>query len=93
MQYNPDIHHRRSIGLKGYDYAKLGAWVETFVARVHAVTIESPPTRGRGLKSDILGFGGGTGASLFKKVMRDHAFLRDTMLLLRDNFSYRRRPV
>jgi len=24
MKYNPDIHHRRSIRLKGYDYAKAG---------------------------------------------------------------------
>jgi len=26
MKYNPDIHHRRSIGLKGYDYSQPGAY-------------------------------------------------------------------
>ncbi len=29
MQYNPDIHHRRSIRLKGYDYAQAGAYFVT----------------------------------------------------------------
>jgi REP element-mobilizing transposase RayT len=28
-RYNPDIHHRRSIRLKGYDYAKNGAYFLT----------------------------------------------------------------
>lgn len=29
MSYNPDIHHRRSIRLKGYDYSKAGAYFVT----------------------------------------------------------------
>jgi len=29
MKYNPDIHHRRSIRLKGYDYAREGAYFIT----------------------------------------------------------------
>ena len=29
MTYNPDIHHRRSIRLKGYDYSKAGAYFVT----------------------------------------------------------------
>lgn len=29
MTYNPDLHHRRSIRLKGYDYSKLGAYFIT----------------------------------------------------------------
>jgi putative transposase len=29
MPYNPDIHHRRSIRLQGYDYAQLGAYFLT----------------------------------------------------------------
>ena len=29
MRYNPQIHHRRSIRLKGYDYAKAGAYFIT----------------------------------------------------------------
>ncbi len=29
MKYNPDIHHRRSIRLKGYDYAQPGAYFVT----------------------------------------------------------------
>jgi putative transposase len=29
MKYNPDIHHRRSIRLKGYDYAKAGDYFLT----------------------------------------------------------------
>ncbi len=31
-QYNPDIHHRRSIRLKGYDYAQAGAYFVTICA-------------------------------------------------------------
>jgi REP element-mobilizing transposase RayT len=30
MKYNPDIHHRRSIRLKGYDYTQPGAYFITF---------------------------------------------------------------
>ncbi|MCI5129741.1 MAG: hypothetical protein D3907_14935, partial [Candidatus Electrothrix sp. AUS3] len=29
MSYNPDIHHRRSIRLQGYDYAQAGAYFLT----------------------------------------------------------------
>jgi putative transposase len=29
MAYNPDIHHRRSIRLKGYDYSATGAYFVT----------------------------------------------------------------
>jgi hypothetical protein len=31
MKYNPDIHHRRSIRLKGYDYSQRGAYFVTLV--------------------------------------------------------------
>ena len=30
MKYNPEIHHRRSIRLKGYDYSQPGAYFVTF---------------------------------------------------------------
>jgi REP element-mobilizing transposase RayT len=33
MKYNPDIHHRRSIRLKGYDYAQAGAYFVTICAQ------------------------------------------------------------
>lgn len=29
MKYNPEIHHRKSIRLKGYDYSKSGAYFIT----------------------------------------------------------------
>jgi len=32
MKYNPEIHHRRSIRLKGYDYSQSGAYFATIVA-------------------------------------------------------------
>jgi len=32
-RYNPDIHHRRSIRLKGYDYTRAGAYFVTICAR------------------------------------------------------------
>lgn len=37
MKYNPKIHHRRSIRLKGYDYTQPGAYFVTFCAyqRMH----------------------------------------------------------
>jgi len=37
MKYNPEIHHRRSIRLKGYDYTQPGAYFVTFCAyqRLH----------------------------------------------------------
>lgn len=33
MKYNPDIHHRHSIRLKGYDYARTGAYFVTICAK------------------------------------------------------------
>ena len=33
MNYNPNIHHRRSIRLKGYDYAREGAYFITICCR------------------------------------------------------------
>lgn len=32
MSYNPDIHHRRSIRLKAYDYSQAGAYFVTICA-------------------------------------------------------------
>jgi REP element-mobilizing transposase RayT len=32
MKYNPDIHHRRSIRLEGYDYSQAGAYFVTICA-------------------------------------------------------------
>ena len=32
MKYNPEIHHRRSIRLQGYDYSKQGAYFITLCA-------------------------------------------------------------
>jgi REP element-mobilizing transposase RayT len=36
MTYNPEIHHRRSIRLRGYDYAGLGAYFVTICAHNRA---------------------------------------------------------
>ncbi|MFA6053734.1 MAG: transposase [Thermodesulfovibrionales bacterium] len=36
MTYNPEIHHRRSIRLKGYDYSQAGAYFVTVCAKDHA---------------------------------------------------------
>ena len=33
MPYNPDIHHRRSIRLKEYDYSQVGAYFITIVTQ------------------------------------------------------------
>ena len=33
MKFNPDIHHRRSIRLKGYDYSQPGAYFITLVTQ------------------------------------------------------------
>lgn len=33
MRYDPRVHHRRSIRLKGYDYAQAGAYFVTICAR------------------------------------------------------------
>ena len=37
MKYNPDIHHRRSIRLKGYDYSRCGAYFVTLCAHKRAM--------------------------------------------------------
>jgi len=31
--YDPDVHHRRSIRLEGYDYAQVGAYLVTIYGR------------------------------------------------------------
>jgi REP element-mobilizing transposase RayT len=36
MKYNPEIHHRRSIRLKGYDYSRSGAYFVTIVTQGRA---------------------------------------------------------
>src|SRR5215216_4144609 len=36
MKYNPDIHHRRSIRLRGYDYAQNGWYFVTICAQGRA---------------------------------------------------------
>lgn len=33
MKYNPDLHHRRSIRLQGYDYINTGAYFVTVCCR------------------------------------------------------------
>ena len=33
MKYNPEIHHRRSIRLKGYDYSSNGLYYITICAQ------------------------------------------------------------
>ena len=33
MKYKPDIHHRRSIRLQGYDYSQAGAYFVTICAQ------------------------------------------------------------
>ncbi len=35
MSYDPKIHHRRSIRLKGYDYARAGAYFVTIITENH----------------------------------------------------------
>ncbi|HMM99112.1 MAG TPA: hypothetical protein PKC99_08900, partial [Anaerolineales bacterium] len=36
MKYDPKIHHRRSIRLKGYDYSQAGAYFVTIVTQGRA---------------------------------------------------------
>jgi putative transposase len=36
MTYNPNIHHRRSIRLKGYDYSRAGAYYITICCQDRA---------------------------------------------------------
>lgn len=33
MKYNPEIHHRRSIRLEGYDYSQAGVYFVTICTR------------------------------------------------------------
>ncbi|MFN8483222.1 MAG: transposase [Anaerolineae bacterium] len=48
MNYNPDIHHRRSIRLKGYDYSQAGAYFiticvqqrESLLGEIHAGSLQ-----------------------------------------------------
>jgi len=35
-RYNPDLHHRRSIRLRGYDYAQAGAYFITICTQGRA---------------------------------------------------------
>ncbi len=35
MTYNPEIHHRQSIRLKGYDYSQAGAYFVTICVKDH----------------------------------------------------------
>ncbi|MEA5551501.1 transposase [Anabaena cylindrica UHCC 0172] len=35
MKYNPDIHHRRSIRLRGYDYSQPGSYFVTICTQDH----------------------------------------------------------
>ncbi len=42
-QYNPAVHHRRSIRLKGYDYAAGGVYFVTICAHHKAGNIFAPP--------------------------------------------------
>lgn len=45
MKYNPDIHHRRSIRLPGYDYASSGYYFVTICSQARDVTFAEPVTR------------------------------------------------
>ena len=40
MKYNPDIHHRRSIRLAGYDYSQCGYYFITVFANTNNETME-----------------------------------------------------
>jgi len=42
-QYNPEIHHRRSIRLKGHDYAGGGLYFVTICTNRDAGNIFAPP--------------------------------------------------
>ena len=39
MSYNPNIHHRRSIRLRGYDYVQAGAYFVTICTQGREETI------------------------------------------------------
>ncbi|HLG33542.1 MAG TPA: hypothetical protein VI757_01570 [Bacteroidia bacterium] len=42
MPYNPDIHHRRAVRLKGYDYTQAGLYFITICTRVGTRHVVSP---------------------------------------------------
>jgi REP element-mobilizing transposase RayT len=42
MPYNPDIHHRRSIRLTGYDYSLMGAYFVTVCTHNREMLLEDP---------------------------------------------------
>ena len=42
MKYNPDIHHRRSVRLAGFDYSKVGAYFVTICTRERELLFENP---------------------------------------------------
>src|SRR4030042_2381138 len=43
MKYNPDIYHRKSIRLKGYDYSREGAYFITICTRNRELYFERYP--------------------------------------------------
>jgi REP element-mobilizing transposase RayT len=45
MKYNPDVHHRRSIRLKGFDYNQASAYFVTMVCRSREPVLESNADR------------------------------------------------
>jgi REP element-mobilizing transposase RayT len=45
MQYDPEKHHRRSVRLKGYDYAQAGAYFVTICTHDHFLFFEDETTR------------------------------------------------
>lgn len=47
MPYNPQIHHRRSIRLKGYDYRQAGAYVVTIVTQERLCCLGEVDTLGK----------------------------------------------
>jgi len=58
MKYNPDIHHRRSIRLKGYDYSQDGAYFVTICTQNRECLFGQPvpgsiPTIIRSFKSAV----------------------------------------
>ena len=56
MPYNPVIHHRRSIRLKGYDYSQAGMYFVTICVQKRAYAIRPSHTVGaivRGYKSAV----------------------------------------
>ena len=46
MAYDPDIHHRRSIRLPGYDYAAAGYYYVTICTHGREITMEHEQVRG-----------------------------------------------